>query len=229
MNLITLFFRLPFWLYFLLAAGIGYVTWLFYTQDQADAAARAKALQDGPPAMVLLEAFDRKTHANDAKEVVIRAQLDMSMAYEMTREKNGSVKERSFMVPLYGTKATGTDQPPLALLYEKDDNFKFEELSTKMVGAGAIGPIIEINGVLTYLGQMDDNVAGAFSEQSRAFKAGVPNIDPFRQGRETALSQDKPGADLAVYLFLGATLLCFGMGVYKLVRRRQRAQRGRYG
>lgn len=229
MNLVGLFFRLPFWTYFILAAGVGYLTYLFYSDSVADAAARSNALADGPPEMVLIEDFDAATNLNDANEFVLRAQLDDTMAYELTREKNGDVKDRAFMVPLYATTAANTESAPLGLLFEKDDDFKFQELTAKVVDAGPFGPIVEINGVTTYLGKMKDNVSGAFTQQSRAYTPGTIAFDPFRQDRTIALSAEKRGGMLATYLFLAATLFCLGIGIYKLSRRRGRASRGRYG
>lgn len=180
---------------------------------------RQEALQSGPPRIVEISQFDREKDTGPAKEVFVRAQLDLDINYELTRTKNGSVKDRAFLIALFPVAATSTDQPPVAILFETDDQMDDDGLFAKMVSEGPIGPIVELNGQLTGLGQLGDSVRGAFEEQNRAYVSGIPAIDPFQKERSVELASSGPRMT-STYIAGGLGGLLLLMGFLKLRRAR---------
>ena len=218
-----LLFSLPYWVYFILSAFAVLLAYQMYTFQAKDIAERAEALKVGPPAIVELADFNKAEHAGPADEVFVRAQLDTSMSYELTLTKKGTVKRRAHMLPLYPVGATSTEEPPAALLFDESDELDEDALFAVMVDVGEVGPIIELNGLLVHAGKLNKNITGAFEEQNRAYKSGVPLIDPFLGLRTETLSEEKLAAVDMLYLFGGVALFLLIIGLYKMRRRKARA------
>jgi len=214
------FFRLPYWAYMVLGALFFPLSWVVYSGSNDRAVDYAKAMEIGPPAMVELGAFDKSKDIGLLDEVVIRAQLDMSLRYNLTRTKNGTVRDRAFMMALYPVDAQNNTSPPVGLIWETRKGFSPETLADKVVGEGIFGPIIELHGKHERMGRLSKNAKGAFEEQNRAYLEAALKvvINPFEKPRSEELKAAPLGyTELATGCGIGVLLI--GFGLFK--RRRQ--------
>jgi hypothetical protein len=215
-------FRLPAIVYFIAAALLLAGGVAMYVQDQANEAAKAKALTHEPPAEVALEAYDPAKNKSDYDEVVVLAQLDLDSMVEVTKTKRGVERDRATIGRLYPVGASDKSAPAPALLVA-DGTLSDEQLKAMMVPdkQGAFGPIVKING--------REGSAGHYSAVSKATESGPPvaenvlYIEPFQNGRTAALAAAPMGE-----VFLGAggvgALLLAGFGFFR--RQRDRANAG---
>ncbi|MEM7547011.1 MAG: hypothetical protein AAF367_15890 [Pseudomonadota bacterium] len=212
--MLRLFFGLPWWMFVVLGALSLPLALYLYLEMNRQAADYEAALVQGPPDLVTISEFDRDTHAGLLGEVVIRAQLDLGMRYELIRKKKGSVRDRAFMIPLYAVDAKDTSQPPIGLLWETDDAIDPEVLIKTLVGEGPLGPIMDLHGSLAHMGSLSSNAEDAFKEQSRAWSSAASKIviDPFQKDR--AVEMERPGGSVELFLVLcgiGAVLIAIGL------------------
>lgn len=214
-------FRLPSILYFLaapliLAGGIA-----MFFQDQANEAAKAKALTHEAPAEVALEDYNAAKHKSDYDEVVILAQLDVHSMVEVTKTKRGVERDRATIGRLYPVGAADTTGPAPALLVA-DGSMSDDELKAMAVPdkQGAFGLIVKINGREAYAGH-----SSAVSEATKSGPAVAQNvltIEPFKNGRKAALAP-APAGDLLLGAGGVGALLLSGYGFFR--RRREIADR----
>lgn len=221
--------RLPYWVYYVVSFLFLIVAVLAALIMEGDKSQRSKALQVGPPSIVDIQDFDKEKHEGPAREVFVRAQVDMSMNRQLTRWKEDEVKDRADMVPLYAPDATSTEAPPRAVLFEKikglDNNpFVFNKLLERTtVGEGPIGPIIEVNGLLETGRTAKSMVSNAFRDEGRAYNSRALLIDPFIKSRQAEL-QPRFETHKVLTVILGASLLLAIIGYIKKKRRDARMQ-----
>lgn len=220
-------FRLPYWLFLVL--GLLCIPLAFMAKQATDkfVAERTEALRIGPPPVVDISRFDPERDTGPADEVNIRAQLDMSMSYQLIRTKDGDVKDRAQMIPLYPVDATSAVEAPLAIMLEKLKGLDYDPalfdflIAGSSVGEGPLGPIIELNGRLRSPGKLKSQITSAFGRENRAYLANVPVIDPFLESRAKEFST-RVTSFMVVSVILGIGALFLLIGFIKKRRRTAR-------
>ncbi len=132
------------------------------------------ALEQGPPVIVDLDSYSAKEHRGPAREMHIRAEIDISDNFSFTIITNGVLKDAKYFVPLYAPTETLSDQSEAKtaafakfltnkdekqrLIFNKSgnkiligaivskDEDTFKNAMDFTVGYGQIGPIITVNG-----------------------------------------------------------------------------------
>jgi hypothetical protein len=108
---------------FLIAGLVGVAGYFLQQSDNRTQAKLALTLSEAPPEVVNIEDYNRSEHRNTVREVLIRAQLEMSMKYELTQEERGA-DELGFMVGPLATDARESEiieaAPGIVLLTGRD-------------------------------------------------------------------------------------------------------------
>lgn len=243
-------FRLGAIALFMLAAGVAGGGW-YLGERQAEAMAereaeKAAALAAGPPPAVEITAFDRDAHVGPLNEVQVRAQLDLSMDYELTLEKSGA-DSYAYMIPLIaarpeagaGAKAKDLSEMTaierllqqarpvqaepevLGVVLYSGPGFELDDISPMMLmldaeEMGSRGPILTLNGALGGHGEFGEMVRDSFEEQGRTLPEGVPVIKPYLEGRAAALAPREPRAFGLFHLSLAVAGVLVLLGVVRL-------------
>ncbi|MDH7972240.1 hypothetical protein QH494_08595 [Sphingomonas sp. AR_OL41] len=211
-GLLRLLFGLPWWAYILaspviLAAGI-----FGYFSDQDSEAAKMLARHRPPPAAVAIERFDAKRNVGSANEIVLVGQLDMARAMELTETKSGREIHHWTVAAVYPATATDTSQPALGAMV-KDGAISDRDLAAFVVGDGAFGPIMKLDGL-----QKTDFAAQEAvrkTVEGKVTMAASPVlIDPFDKGRKAGLAASDDGKVFAGVV-AAIALLCLGFGLYR--------------
>lgn len=211
-GLLRLLFCLPWWAYILaspliLAAGI-----FGYFSDQEAEAAKMLARHRPPPAAAAIEKFDPAHNVGPANEIVLVGQLDMARAMELTETKSGREIHHWTVAAIYPATATDTAQPALGAMV-KDGALSDRQLAGFVVGNGAFGPVMKLDGL-----RADDFSAQEAVRKTIGGKVTMaPSpvlIDPFENGRKAGLAPSDSGR---IFAGLVATiaLLCLGLGLYR--------------
>ncbi|CAN5299911.1 hypothetical protein BH10PSE14_BH10PSE14_16460 [soil metagenome] len=222
-GLLRLLFGLPWWAYVLaspliLAGGVfGYFT------DQDAEAAKMLARHRPPPAAVAIEKFDPAHNVGPANEIVLVGQLDMAKAMELTETKNGREIHRWTVAAIYPATATDTTQPALGAMV-KDGAMSDRELAGFVVGDGAFGPVMKLDGLQATDFSAQEAVRKTI-EGKVAMASSPVLIDPFEKGRKAGLAASDSGKIFAGVVAVIA-LLCLGFGLYR--RWEKRSSEGPY-
>ncbi|MEM0944602.1 MAG: hypothetical protein AAGI70_11720 [Pseudomonadota bacterium] len=218
---------LPSWFLFgaallmvMLAGAAGPIAALFQPSAYAEYQA---ALAAGPPERIDVADFDPAGPRAPRGEVALRGQVDPSMSFYVTNSQNPLVQTEARMLPLYGVEASSTGEPPLVILLypgaEFPDAFVDSFLSAEQ---GAIGPIVEIDGLAISKGSLGPMIRDAFEVQIRAYDPVAPAIRPFFGDRETALlPDDRLAGQISVGLMIVAGLLAIAALLRTLILRDQ--------
>lgn len=173
----------------IVAAGFFAGGYALQLQQNKDRAADRAALVAGRPDVVDIEAFDRATDVNTAREAHLRAQIMMSGGYELTIEKNVG-EDRAFMIPLMAANGTGGRVIGVALWTSPNFDFTYitdARMAAKADSMGDYGFITRLNGRIGSLGSWDDIVTDSFNEMGLAMPDNPIVIYPYLNGREAAL------------------------------------------
>lgn len=158
-----------------------------YTRDVQ----RAAALAAGAPAAVDIVKFDRDRDMTDLREVVVRAQPIMDVAYRLTLTKD-SGNDHVFMIPLV-SEHSNSETAIVGIAYfdsrtDDFDNITPELLMTGMVGFGGVAPLIEYNGRLGSMGQWDDLTEESFFDEGLTLPQNPVVVWPYPEGSAVALA-----------------------------------------
>lgn len=212
-------FRLPSWVYFIVAPlGLAFAIYLFI-DDQKDEAAKATARAGNPPAEVTIDEFDTAKNVGAAGEAVIVGQVDFNQSYELTKTKRGIERAHYVLAPIYPVDATDASQPALGVLMQ-DGRLSDEQIRNLAVGVGPFAPVLKIDGKVLNVADIGGN-ASDFAQRVKLTPNSV-YIDPFENGRAAGLAPSSNGRDAAMLIGVVALVLC-GFGLWR--RSREQAQR----
>ena len=154
-------------------------------------ARKAAAFVAGPPAIVEISAFDPARDITDMNEVNLRAQPVFEHAYQLTYEKSTG-EDHAFMVPLVATNSQ-SDTVIAGIALYTSPSFSFDDVTPELmlssaVGFGDFGPILELDGKVTPLGQWGDLTDEALAEQGLTLSADTVIFRPYMNGRAAAFA-----------------------------------------
>lgn len=180
---------------------------------------KADALLAGPPAPVAVGAAAQAAAAHPFGEVMVQAQLDMSMDYEITLTGDGADRV-GYMVPLVAADAE-TPEVLGVLLYD-DKGLTPDAVTDLMLGPtldsdveGAFGPVLMLNGMIGDMGDFEKAVAEVFASEGRTLPADVPVLRSFEGDRVGAYDPDWPFEQSIFGIF---AWLAGAVGLYALFR-----------
>jgi hypothetical protein len=212
-------FRLPPFAYFLLAPlAIAFGLYMYF-DDRKSEAEKAVALSAQPPELVKIEAFDPAKNTGVAREVNIVGQVDMSQMMEVTQSKRGNVRERWVLAPIYPTTATDTSAPAVGVIVQRGGATD-DQLMRLIVGDGAFGPLMEIDGV-SIDPSTERSALEMVSDKYRVTSNAI-YIDPFEAGRAAGLGASSTGRQASISIaILGVLIGLYGVGRMFFLRRRE--------
>lgn len=207
-----LLFRMPWWTYFilgpLLLIGGGYA----YFDYSQEVAAKTAAAKRAPPAPVPIESIDPKRSIAGVKEVVALAQVDLEHAMEMTESKRGVERHHWTVAPIYPTNASDPAAPAIGAMVH-DGKVDDSQLVSLMVGRGALGPVMKLDGIVTDDFSTTEAVTKALAGRVK-LPANPIIIDTFVNGRQAGLKPNEGGYVLAIVAAV-AGLFAIGFGFYR--------------
>jgi hypothetical protein len=212
---ISMLFRMPFWVYFILApVSLALGIWAYFAAEHDDAV-RQKALSHGPPPPVAIERYDPKRNQGDYAEVVIEGQLDTTKIVDVSKTKGSRTIGTGTVAPLYATNAKDRSTG-IAAIFVSDGTLSDEAIGKMIVRQGAFGPILRIDGIDTtesgtpeYLRTAQDKI-GTIPEKT-VF------LNPFDKDRKAELAPKKEG--MAFLIFAAVLAAAFaGYGLFRKPR-----------
>ena len=228
-RLFILLLVLPYWAYFPIAAGIGYLAEKSYKSDLENQRERALALEEGPPALVDLSQFNKNTHISPIREVNIEGWINNDYNYNLTKSTNMVQTGERFMYLLFGQDDTvDTKVVRAALVFTEAEKDTFvNNLGTFSSGLtqGGNHLLFNFNGFASVYDGYGSLVTDAIKEQHLRASPDFVYIKPFFGGREAVLApHGLPGKGrLNTWLFAVAVAL-FGIARYIYGRMRKKAR-----
>lgn len=204
--MLSLFFRLPFWMYLVMAVCFGYMTEQMVVHDRKKEAERAEALKQEPPQVVDLSAYDPSSNKTLADEVTVSGWINTEHNTELTKSKNGITTGTRYMFVMAGQGDSEGSKIARAviILTEAERDFFAENSGQFLSGLLPQGFEMTFNGRATSSTSFSDVARKAMKEQGVTRAENFFYLEPFLHGREAALAPDANG---------GQHIRTFGYGV----------------
>lgn len=168
---------------------------IVYAESQF-AAERRLALHGDGPGLVAIGAFDPARHVATAGEVLIAAQVDVSLPLQIFHRTGGRMR-RALAFPVLAVDARRGEQgvaPPVQGFFHIDLPINPHEVvdpARWLPGfekVGDFGPIVALNGQMGAPGAVSRGVVAALEGQARAQADTLLAVALFPEGRAAALS-----------------------------------------
>ena len=223
MRLVSFLLSLPWWSYLIVAAGLVWAGQAVKVMQDEYAAKLDAALAAPAPAPVALSpAVVYESGA--VNEVRLRAQIDTEQTTELVTRTNGVVTKRRIMWALVPPEAVETPRliRAFVLIAPDDEDVMFDHAMAHVVGFGALGPIVELPGVIdNYSSEADaDHINDALNSRDLARAGDTIYLEPFLDGREAGLValRDRALGQNTDFRIAAAVIAAFGL--LKLVAKR---------
>ena len=218
--MLRLIFRSPWYVPFVLALGLFWVANFFYQDYRHDEAAKALALQQGPPAAVSLNAFDPARDTHPADEVHVTGWINVAYNTQLTlttkRKWSSSDTVRQMFVLFGPDDTTETKTVRAVVLLPAGDVDRFvDDILANGTGFAGDSPVFTLSGTASRSGSMDNVITKAFAANglSRAPDFRIITIWP-ATGRAAALAPSTEQLmQLPLVFALLGLLLLFVAGV----------------
>ncbi len=210
--MISMLFRMPFWVYLLLAPVALVLGISAYFGAEHDDAVRQKALSHGPPPPVTIERYDPSKNKSDYNEVVIEGQLDVDKIVDVTKTKGSRTVGTGTVAPLYPTGAKDRSGG-IKAIFVSDGILSDQAIKAMIVRDGTFGPVIRIVGIDTTASGTPEYLRTA-QEKIGTIPANAVFLNPFDGDRKKELAPRREGTG---FLIFGAIvgLLLAGYGLYR--------------
>jgi hypothetical protein len=213
--MISMLFRMPFWVYFALApVALALGIWGYFAAEHDDAV-RQQALSHGPPPSIAIERYDARKNKGDYDEVVVEGQLDIEKIVDVTRTKGSRTVGSATVAPLYPTDAKDRSGG-IKAIFVSDEKLSDEAIKAMIVRDGTFGPIVRIDGIDTTSGGIPSYVNTA-QDRIGTIPANTVFLNPFDRDRKQALAPKKAGTVILIGTAIIALLLA-GYGFFRKPR-----------
>lgn len=207
-----------------LLGAMGLVAGYVEVQEQAN---RALALREGPPPPVLLQAFRPDRDIGPADEVQVLAEADFDLAFVLSLRGSNPARH-AVVVPLFAISAAGADvldiegisgnaaDEALGFLFYPQKSrptgpIDASILATEVIGAGAHGKVISVNGFEIKPGAFTLMTEGALSVMGITLADRFIAIEPFATGRAAALGRRTENRSHRILYLSAMVLLLVGV------------------
>jgi hypothetical protein len=213
--MISMLFRMPFWVYLILApVSLALGIWGYFAAVHDDAV-RLQALSHGPPAPVAIERYDPKRNQGDYAEVVIEGQLDTTKIVDVTKTKGSRTVGTGTVAPLYATDAKDR-AGGIAAIFVSDGTLSDESITKMIVRQGPFGPILRIDGIDTTASGTPEYLSTA-QEKIGTIPEKTIFLNPFDKDRNAALAPKNEGMAILIFAAVMAALFA-GYGLFRMPR-----------
>ncbi|SLN77964.1 hypothetical protein [Roseisalinus antarcticus] len=226
MNLLVLLLRLPWWSYFGLAALVVWAGSNLQDHGRADAALAEAALASPPPTPTNMSAGTIAV-PRELNEVALRAQIVVDQNTELVTRTNGIPTARRAMFVLVAPEAVRMPDRARGFFVvpwnQRQETLDW--MTERMVGMGALGPIVKLEGLLDTSSAGISHVRDVMSERGHPVASNPFFLEPFLDGREAGLAQaqrQSASAGAMSWVFAGLIAL-FGIikRVFTVLMRRE--------
>lgn len=221
--MLSLFFRLPFWVYLVMAVCFGYMTEQMVVHDRKKEAERAEALKQDPPQVVDLSAYDPARNKALADEVMVSGWINTEHNTELTKSKNGITTGTRYMFVMAGEGDPEGSRIARAVLIltEAERDFFAKNSGQFLSGLLPQGFEMTFNGRATSSMSFSDVARKAMKEQGVTRAKNFFYLEPYFNGREAALAPDpNSGLDIRTFGYGIAGVLVL-LALSKVVMRRK--------
>jgi hypothetical protein len=217
-------FLLPFWVFFIAAFGVGYLTFHMIADERETLAEVVIALEQPVPAPVDLSVFDKKADKGLADEVHVQGWFNTDYSTRLIKKKNGVTTSKRVLMVLFGTSDTdeATEVKAAMVLTEAEHDRFVDEQMDYVSDYGRFAPIFQFNGRARPSASHSGLAHKAMKRDGLTLSPNFFFIDPYWDGREAGLTDR--GADVATMQVMGYGFAAFLLliGFIKLQRRRSR-------
>lgn len=230
MNLLFyLIFRMPWFGYIALGAGVIALAHLTEDATNERIADIEAAIASGPPRTVMLDDYNRPNQR--FAEATLRVQIAMDETVRLVDRTNGVKTGEDYMFVLTDPAQTaGVTGVNALMILDKSEFGKFEDwLVDNMVGVGALGPIVEINGSVSKGDGEASHAKDALQERNRTASRDMIYVTPFFDGRDATLARQLETSSETIGLMngIGAFIALFGIAKLLIVKRYQALRKQR--
>ncbi|SLN16309.1 hypothetical protein TRL7639_00307 [Falsiruegeria litorea R37] len=221
--MLRLFFKLPFWVYLLLAVGVGYLTEQAVVQGKEREADRAQALRQAPPDVVDLSAYDPANNRALADEVVVSGWINREHNTVLTKSKSGITTGMRYMYVMAGRDdPEGSRIARAGIILTEAEREAFLDASGQFLsGLLPQGFELTLNGQAMSSMSFSDVALKAMKEQGVAPAKNFFFLNPFLHGRDVALALDPSAEKRARTIGYGIAGLLVLLALGKFVTRRR--------
>lgn len=215
--------RLPIWLYFSIGILVLAIGWVFKISIDLTEDSKAEALLLPAPEAVLLEEFNLGRDVGAGDEVTVRAQLATDVTAKLSTIEDETTVYGTFY-GMFPVTALDSKRAVSAILLSENVILEQSFLDKMTVGNGPFGPIVEINGRIGSLSNVQVPIARALEQFGRVLPDDIVTIVPFVEGREIALQPDpnKGSQVFSIFGLVGAIYIAYGALRWYLRRRQTR-------
>ncbi|MCI2399688.1 hypothetical protein [Aliiroseovarius subalbicans] len=222
-RVIAFLIMMPWWLYFPLAGGVGYLGELAYQSALETEAERATALESPMPDVVDLSDFSRTHHISDAKEVHVSGWINYDYNTNLIERTNLVKTGNHYLYVLFGSEDQAASKVArAALILTKSEWENFSENLYDYVDLPKLEverPFFRFNGFAKHTHPADDHAYEVMEKNGLTRASGFVILDPFWQGREAALApRGVPMRERMIFWLIGAGIAL--IGIVKLVFKR---------
>lgn len=215
---LVLLLVLPFWVYFPIAAGVGYLAEEMYKSELQEQRERVQALEQGQPDLINLSQFRKDAHIGPANEVNIEGWINTDYSYNLTKSTNGVQTSERFMYLLFGQgDAADSKVVRAALVLTEAEKEKFiTDFGTFSSGFSESGDhlLFKFNGFASGSDSFASLAKDALKEKHLRASADFIYIKPFFNGREVALAPHGAPEKTRLNVWLFAAVVAF-FGIIK--------------
>ena len=208
MYFFMMLFRGPFWIQFILAAGLVWLGIFIQNDETNRLAARAALLKQAPPATISIADAHPGKPSRVPVELALTAQISTEHNTRLITKTN-FIKTGESQLYVLVDPSPGADPnvAKAAIVIDPDDREAFVawviENTTDMASDH---PITTINGLLEH-SSSDSHAREAMQKQGMTIAPGLFFIEPFFRGREAALTANTgSGTQIAWPIFLVAAV-----------------------
>jgi hypothetical protein len=166
-----------------------------------------RAAATAAPAPIALDRLNPAAPPNPAHEVTLEAQVDAKQLIDI---KDSEGRIIALVSPLYAPSATSATGALRAVLVVDDQTSNAQLSAWESGQAGAIGPILRINGRISDNGSLRDYARDALGDD--IVTAPTMIVEGFAKGRTAALQPENDYSTLSIGAV--AALLFAGLGLF---------------
>jgi len=221
---LSLFLRLPWPAYLLLATGLAWLGMDAARETEARNEQIALALRNAPPVAVEVEDLPPLAPGDRVGEVNVRAQIDPDLNTHFTFRGSHGADGESYVYILVATDAQNGVRAALAAieLSATEKALFVQNMSSADIARGAVGPVVPIAGLRS---GSDGHAQDVLKKNGWVAAPGFTMIEPFLGMRETELRRRiaDPAETRNTILCFAGFMVAMAIGRFLLMRNRAAA------